>query len=239
MPTAAPELGPASPATASDCSSLEGGNSGRVYDTAKGDFLYSVNFSSTANQVRGDLSADGMERQLVVGDRFLYTHVPRQPDHAGCDFLDTIPADSGDLHRRTAADGDFYAYGDAVGTVGVYNLTLAKEVGNYSAHKGVPVLCIAAQGGKSPRVISGGQDKVIVVRTGKTLTTNRRLLGHEGPVTGVSLSRGRQAAGFLLEGFDGARLGFDHEQDAAQVYRRGAATGRRHRPRRQNCRLVQ
>jgi serine/threonine protein kinase/WD40 repeat protein len=84
-------------------------------------------------------------------------------------------------------DGYFFAYGDSLGVVRLRSVVLDAEVGSYAAHAG-PVTCLAVQGGKVPRVVSGGTDKVIVLRSGKNLTTARRLTGHEGPLTSLSLS---------------------------------------------------
>ena len=164
---------------------LAGTNSGRVYDTLRGTMLYSLNFSTT-NPMRGNLSANGMEA-LVPADRYLYTYTGNLTTRFA-----TVSVRSTRPVRVTCAayatDGDFFACGDAVGSVGVHSMTLGKDLGGYTAHKGGPVLCILAQGGKTPRVISGGQDKGIMIRFGKNLTSYRRLLGHEGPVTGVSLA---------------------------------------------------
>jgi WD40 repeat protein len=86
-----------------------------------------------------------------------------------------------------APDGSYYAYGDVQGVVRLYSPLLDKEIGSYAAHNGA-VVCLAILGGKTPRVLSGGADKVIVLRSGKNLTKPRKLTGHEGPVTSLSLS---------------------------------------------------
>jgi WD40 repeat protein len=164
---------------------LGGNGVGLVFDTGKETSLYNVGFTA-AEEVCGALTPDGQE-VVITSDRSLYTW--RRVPGENANNTATARKPMRLYCVSYAANGSFYAYGDAAGVVRVHNATLNKEAGSYVAHKGGPVLCVAVLAGKTPRVISGGSDKAIVVRNAKNLAlAGRRLLGHEGAVTGLSLS---------------------------------------------------
>jgi serine/threonine protein kinase/WD40 repeat protein len=163
----------------------------RVYDTARGTLELSFSPSVEDASVVGCLSDTGMEA-VATGTRWVgcYKAQPGRPFATSHTY--------GNSAQVTCAayspDGSFFAYGDAVGMVRIRSTLLDKEVGSYAAHNGA-VTCLAVAGGKTPRVISGGADKVIVLRSGTTLTIARKLSGHEGPLTSLSLSAdGKQLA---------------------------------------------
>jgi WD40 repeat protein len=128
----------------------------------------------------GCLDTDAQE-VILTGSTFLRTYSPqkRSTNNAFKKAKTTCAAYS--------PDGTFYSYGDALGSVHVHSTILKQDVGSYPTHKAA-VECLVAYGGMVPRVISGGADNAIVVRSGTNLTSIKRLTGHTATVTSLSLS---------------------------------------------------
>jgi WD40 repeat protein len=148
------------------------------YSTDKGTLSWS--YSSTGSN-SGCLSSDGGE-VVLTGSTFLRTYSPQKRSSftAGKKGKTTCAAYS--------PDSSFYAYGDALGFVHVHRIDVKKDVGTYLTHKAAAVTCLAVCAGAVPRIVSGGADNVIWVRSGVKLQSVKRLTGHTGPVTDVSLT---------------------------------------------------
>jgi serine/threonine-protein kinase len=163
---------------------LAGAGAGQVFDAARGDRLYSFPFDPVPAPASGDLSADGLGAVVAV-NRMLTAVRGNTNDKPATWVSAHYP--SRVVCARYAEDGSFYAFGDSLGVVRVYDTIQDKAAAQWAAHAGA-VLCLAVGGGKTPRVASGGADKVILVRAGKQRAGGRKLTGHDGAVTGLSFS---------------------------------------------------
>jgi WD40 repeat protein len=155
----------------------------RGYTTQSGRPAYSLSSSGTST---GCLGLDGQE-VVLAGGKFLRIHSLQKRS------IRTMAKKGRTTCVTYSPDGAFYAYGGHQGVVHVHVNGTPKDVRSYKTHSG-PVECVAASGGAAPRVFSGGADGVVWVHGGTKFASMKRLTGHKGAVTGLSLS----ADGMLL-----------------------------------------
>jgi WD40 repeat protein len=160
----------------------------RVYDTESGALQYSFSPLNLNYPVIGCLSRDGMAA-LAPSNMFL--GVFKAKPGVALATPQPLPKHVRITCTAYAADGSFYAFGEAAGHVRAGMPADDRQLAYYKPHTG-PVECLAVHGGAAPRILSGGSDKLIVLRNGITTKANERrlyrLTGHEGAVTALSVS---------------------------------------------------